>query len=116
MTSQLDSSPLEAASGTSSVRLTRERVRRLAECHVAGCTRQETAKALGVSPRTVTRWKKDPAVLKEFERLLNRGPETRALEKLDRLLDSADEKVALGAAQTLVRREMQRLAIGSGRR
>jgi hypothetical protein len=71
------------------------------------------ATALGFSPRTITRWKQDPAVLKESERLLNRGPETRALERLDRLLDSNDEKVALAAAQALVRREMQRLAITS---
>jgi hypothetical protein len=93
-----------------SVRLTRERIRQLAEYFIAGRTREETATALGVSPRTVTRWKKEPAVLAEVERLLNRGPETRALEKLERLLDSDDDKVALGAAQTLVRREMQRLA------
>jgi hypothetical protein len=116
MGSHLDSSFTEPPSGTSPARLTRDRVRRLAECLVAGCTRKETAKALEVSPRTVTRWKTDPAVQAEFERLLKRGPETRALEKLDRLLDSDDDKVALGAAQTLVRREMQRLAIANGRR
>jgi transcriptional regulator with XRE-family HTH domain len=99
-----------------SVRLTRERIRKLAESLIAGCTRKEAAEALGVSPRTVTRWNKDPAVLAEIERLLNRGPETRALERLERLLDSEDDKVALGAAQTLVRREMQRLAITFSRR
>jgi transcriptional regulator with XRE-family HTH domain len=116
MRSQLDSSPTEPPSGSLSVRLTRERIRQLAESLIAGCTRKEAAKALGVSPRTVTRWKKDPAVLAEIERLLNRGPETRALERLERLLDSDDDKVALGAAQTLVRREMQRLAITFSRR
>src|SRR5262245_46895868 len=116
MGSQLDSSPTEPPAGTSSVRLTRDRVRRLAELLIAGCTRKEIAKTLDVSPRTVTRWKQDPAVQAEYDRLLKRGPETRALEKLDRLLDSNDDKVALAAAQTLVRREMQRLAISSGRR
>lgn len=116
MSSQLEDSPSESPSGSSSVRLTRDRVRRLAEALVEGRTRKGTAAALGVSPRTVTRWKKNPAVVAEFERLLNRGPETRALEKLDRLLDSPDDKVALRAAEFLVRRDMQRLGINAGRR
>jgi len=110
MSADRDNRSTELPSGSASGRLTRERIRQLAEYLIAGRTRMETANALDVSPRTVSRWKKDPVVLAEVERLLKRGPETRALEKLERLLDSADDRVALGAAQTLVRREMQRLA------
>jgi FixJ family two-component response regulator len=90
--------------------LTPERITQLAEALLAGHTRKDTAKALNVSPRTVSRWKKNPSVLAEVDRLRERTPDTRAVDTLERLLDSVDEKVALKAAETLVRREMQRFA------
>ena len=74
--------------GKWSARLTPERIKQLAECLVAGRTRKETAEALGVSERTVSRWKKDPRVLAEVERLRNGASEIRAVQVLLELLDS----------------------------
>lgn len=95
-------SPPETYSGKWSARLTPERINQLAECLIAGRTRKETAQALGVSPRTVTRWKKDAGVLEEVERLRNRTNEAIAVDYLKRLAEHSDnERIVLGAAQAL---------------
>jgi MoxR-like ATPase len=108
MSSDLSSSPSEAPSGRWSARLSPERIKRLAECLIVGRTRAETAEALGVSPRTVTRWKKDARVLAEVERLRSRTIETRVEEVLQRLLKSDDERVVLGAVRETLRWKIQR--------
>jgi hypothetical protein len=91
--------------------LTPERITLLAECLTAGCSRTDTADALGVSPRTVTRWKTDPAVHAEVERLRNRTGETRARDVLLSLLDSRDESIALRASKEVLRLNIQRAAV-----
>lgn len=97
-------SPTEVQSGGSSVALTPERVRLLAACLVAGRSRTETAEALGVSPRSVSRWKKHPRVLAEVERARNSTIETRVLGVLEDLaFHSKDERIRLQAAQVVVR-------------
>ena len=96
------------SSGRFSVRLTPERIKHLAECLIAGRTRAETAEALGISVRTVSRWTKEPTVIAEVERLRNGTSETRAVDVLQRLLDSNDERVALAAAQAILRWKIQR--------
>ena len=84
--------------------LTPERIKVLTDCIVSGLTRKETAKVLGKSPRTVTRWKKDPRVVAEVERRRNSTILTRALAVLDDLqLHSADDRVRLQAAQAIAR-------------
>src|SRR5215475_7712452 len=88
---------------TVSRRLTPERITQLAECLIAGLTRAETAEVLRVSVRTVSRWKRDPAVHAEVDRLRNRTSETRAEDVLLRLQDSWDEKIALAAAKEVLR-------------
>ena len=96
---------------TVSRRLTPERITQLAGCIVAGLTRAETAEVLRVSVRTVSRWKKDPAVLAEVDRLRNRTSETRAEDVLLRLQDSWDEKIALAAAKEVLRLQIQRARV-----
>jgi predicted transcriptional regulator len=88
--------------------LTPERIKKMAECIVAGCSRQETADALGVSPRTVSRWKKDPRVIAEVDRLRSRTSETRVEDVLLRLLESDDERIRLMAARETLRWRIQR--------
>jgi hypothetical protein len=105
------SNPSETPSGRRSPGLTPERIRLLAECLIAGCTRTETADALEVSPRTVTRWKKDTAVRAEVERLRNRTGETRASDVLIASLDSWDERIALSAAKEILRLKIQRMPV-----
>jgi FixJ family two-component response regulator len=86
------------------VTLTPERVRLLAALLVAGRPRTEIADALDVSPRSVSRWKTDPRVLAEVERLRNATPVTRALAVLEDIaLHGENERNRLQAAQTLVR-------------
>jgi DNA-binding transcriptional regulator YdaS (Cro superfamily) len=86
------------------VALTPERVKLLAACLVAGRSRTETAEALGVSPRSVSRWKKHPRVLAEVERARSATIEIRALGVLEDLaFHSEDERTRLQAAQTIVR-------------
>ena len=101
MSSDPISSLTETTSGKWSGRLTPERIKQMAECLITGRTRQETADALGVSPRTVSRWKKDARVLAEVERLRNRASEAIAVDYLKSLLDSDNERIVLGAAQAL---------------
>ena len=111
MSSDLNSTATEASSGKWSGRLTPERIKQLAECLIAGRTRAETAKALGVSPRTVSRWKKDPTVLAEIERLRNRTGETRAADVLLGLLKSDDERIRLAASREIYRWKIQRAPV-----
>jgi FixJ family two-component response regulator len=99
MCSELSSSHPESSSAKWSKRLTPERIKVLAECLIGGRTRKETADMLGVSPRTVTRWKNDPTVVAEVDRLRSRTSETRAADVLVRLMDSLDERIALTAAR-----------------
>ena len=108
MSSDLSSSATEASSAKWSGRLTPERVKTLAECMIAGRTRAETADALGVSPRTVSRWKKNPAVVAEVDRLRSRTSETRVEDVLLRLLESDDERVRLMAVRETLRWKIQR--------
>jgi transcriptional regulator with XRE-family HTH domain len=111
MSSNLRSSATEMSSGKGSGRLTPERIKQLAECLIAGCTRAETAEALGVSPRTVSRWKKDPVVVAEVDRLRSRTNETRVEDVLLRLLKSDDERIVLGAAREIYRWKIQRAPV-----
>jgi transcriptional regulator with XRE-family HTH domain len=104
MGSDLRNSSTEASSGRWSGRLTPGRIEEVAEFLIAGRTRAEIARALDVSPRTVSRWKKDSAVLVEIERLRNRTSEDRAVDALEQLLETGSERMVLGAAQTLLRR------------
>ena len=108
MSSDLLSSPTETTSGKWSARLTPERIKQLAECLIAGRTRKETAEALGVSESSVSRWKKDPRVLAEVERLRNRTGETRAVDVLLDLLDSDSDAVRLAAVKEIFRLKIQR--------
>lgn len=85
----------------SQMSLTPERIKKVAECIVAGCSRKETAGALGVSPRTVTRYKKDREVIAEVDRLRSRTSETRVEDVLLRLLESDDERIRLMAVRDL---------------
>jgi Homeodomain-like domain len=104
MSADLSSSAAEVSSGKGSGGLTPERIKMLAECLIAGLTRVETAQLLNVSPRTVSRWKPDPAVAAEVDRLRGRTSEDRAVDALEHLLVSGSEKIVLGAAQVLLRR------------
>ena len=108
MTSDSISSSAETTSGRWSARLTPERIKQMAACLITGCTRQETADELRVSPRTVTRWKKDARVLAEVERLRNGANEIRAVDVLLELLDSVDDRVRLAAAREILQRKIQR--------
>ena len=108
MSSDNSNDHTEGSSSKWSKRLTPERVKVLAECLIAGRTRTETAEALRVSPRTVSRWKKDTRVLAEVERLRNRTDETRVEEVLQGLLESADDRVRLGAVRETLRWKIQR--------
>jgi hypothetical protein len=108
MSSDLIRSPTGTSSGKWSARLTPERIKQLAECLIAGRTRNETAEALGVSPRTVSRWKKDPAVVTEVDRLRSRTSETRVEDVLLRLLESDDERIRLMAVRETLRWKIQR--------
>lgn len=92
----------------SQMSLTPERIKKVAECIVAGCSRQETADALGVSPRTVTRYKKDRGVIAEVDRLRSRTSETRVEDVLLRLLESDDERIRLMAVRETLRWRIQR--------
>ena len=92
----------------SQMSLTPERIKKVAECIVAGCSRQETADVLGVSPRTISRWKKDPRVIAEVERLRSRASETRVEDVLLRLLGSDDERIRLMAVRETLRWRIQR--------
>jgi len=92
----------------SQMSLTPERIKKVAECIVAGCSRQETADVLGVSPRTISRWKKDPRVIAEVERLRSRASEARVEDVLLRLLESDDERIRLMAARETLRWRIQR--------
>jgi hypothetical protein len=103
MSTDLSNNPTQTLSGSVSSRLAPERITQLAECLIAGRTRAETAEILGVSVRTVSRWRK-ASVLDEVKRLRGRTHETRAIDVLQRLLESDDERIALGAAQELLRR------------
>ena len=94
-----------------SSRLTPERIKTLAECLIAGRTRNETAEALGVSPRTISRWKTDSAVLAEVARLRSRTSETRAEDVLQSLLDSDDERIRLMAVREIYRWKIQRAPV-----
>jgi hypothetical protein len=87
-----------------SARLTRAQITQLAECLIAGRSRQETAELLGISVRTVSRLKAAPAVLAEMERLQSRTNDVRATDALVRLLDSGDERISLESAKELLRR------------
>jgi hypothetical protein len=111
MSSDLNSSATEVSSAKWSGRLSPERVKTLAECLIAGHTRQEAADALRVSPRTVSRWKKSPAVVAEVERLRSRTNETRAADVLQRLLESGDERIRLAAARDVLRLQIQRVPV-----
>jgi predicted transcriptional regulator len=111
MSSDLSSSPSEVSSPTGSGRLTPERVKTLAECLIAGRTRAETADALGVSPRTVSRWKKSPVVQAEVNRLRSRENEPRVEDVLIRLLKSDDEHIRLMAVRETLRWEIQRARV-----
>ena len=92
----------------SQMSLTPERIKKVAECIVAGCSRQETADVLGVSPRTISRWKKDPRVIAEVERLRSRASEARVEDVLLRLLESDDERMRLMAVRETLRWRIQR--------
>ena len=84
--------------------LTPERVKPVAALLFEGRSRKEIAAALDVSPRTVSRWKNDPRVLAELERLRNATPATRALAVLEDIaLRGENERNRLQAAQTLLR-------------
>src|SRR5437879_486130 len=98
------SSPTETLSGSVSARLTPARATQLAECILAGRTRQEMAQLLGIAPRTASRWKKNPLVVTEVERIRNRSDEQRAAEILVRLTESDDERVALRACELVLQR------------
>jgi transcriptional regulator with XRE-family HTH domain len=93
------------------VTLTPERIKKVAECIVAGCSRQETADALGVSPRTISRWKKDARVIAEVDRLRTRANEPRVEDVLIRLLKSDDEHIRLMAVRETLRWEIQRARV-----
>ncbi len=90
--------------------LTPERRKKLAECIIAGCTRRETADALGVTARTVTRYKQDREVIAEVDRL-SRTSETRVEDVLLRLLESEDERVRLMAVRETLRWKIQRVPV-----
>lgn len=110
---QMRSDPIsslpERSSAKRHVRLTPDRIKQLAECVIAGRTREETAEALGgASKRSVSRWKKDARVLAEVERLRTRSSEIRVDDVLLRLLESDDERVVLGAAREIYRWQVQR--------
>src|SRR5207302_10637248 len=107
MSADVISSTGEMSAGRVSSGLPRERINQLAECLVAGRARKETAEALRVSVRTVSRWSKDPTVLAEVERLRNRTNEELAIDSLKHLLHSEHERIVLGAAQTLLRAKNQ---------
>jgi Homeodomain-like domain-containing protein len=108
MSSDLERSATEVSSAKWSSRLTPERIKTLAECLIGGRTRTEAADVLGVSPRTVSRWKKNPAVLAEVDRLRSRTSETRVEDVLLRLLESDDERVRLMAVRETLRWKIQR--------
>jgi predicted transcriptional regulator len=95
----------------SQMTLTPERIKKLAECIVAGCSRHEIADLLGVSPRTISRWKKDPRVIAEVERLRRRANEPRVEDVLIRLLQSDDEHIRLMAVRETLRWEIQRARV-----
>jgi hypothetical protein len=106
------SSDLSSASSvTWSGRLTPERVKTLGECVIEGRTRAETADALGVSPRTVSRWKKIPVVVAEVDRLRSRADEPRVEDVLIRLLKSDDEHIRLMAVREALRWEIQQARV-----
>jgi hypothetical protein len=107
MTTRL-SNPTEPLSGGLSGRLTPARITQLAECVLAGRTRQETASLLGISARTVSRWKKSPAVIAEVVRLTSRSDDVRAVDILLGLMGSDDERVALRAAELVLTHKIQR--------
>ena len=111
MSSDLKSSATEVSSAKWSSRLTPERIKTLAECLIAGRTRAEAADLLGVSPRTVSRWKKDPAVEAEVDRLRNRSGETRVADVLLGLLESDDDRIVLGAEREIYRWKIQRTPV-----
>lgn len=83
----------------------------MAECVIEGRTRTETAGALGVSPRTVSRWKKIPVVVAEVDRLRSRANEPRVEDVLIRLLKSDDEHIRLMAVRETLRWEIQRARV-----
>jgi hypothetical protein len=99
--------PTEAVPTRGSTRLSTHRVARLAECLIAGRTRQETADEIGASVSSVRRWSRSPLVLAEIERLTSQTNETRAVDVLVRLMDSDDDRVALAAATEVLRRGIQ---------
>jgi predicted transcriptional regulator len=88
--------------------LTPERIKKVAECIVAGCSRQETADTLNVSARTVTRYKKAREVIAEVDRLRSRASETRVEDVVLRLLESDDERIRLMAVRETLRWKIQR--------
>jgi hypothetical protein len=104
MTTRL-SNPTETLSGSLSARrLTPEVAEVLAQCLVEGRSRQSIADRLGVSVRTVSRWKASPLV----ERWRNRSDEVRAADVLLRLMECDDERVALRAAELVLTHKIQR--------
>ncbi|MGZ4314315.1 MAG: hypothetical protein ACXVRS_00630 [Gaiellaceae bacterium] len=68
------------------------------------------AQALEISPRTASRWKKNPLVIAEVERIRNRSDQQRAAEILVRLTESDDERVALRACELVLQRSIRRTA------
>ena len=97
------SSPTETLSDRLSARrLTPEVAEVLAQLLVAGWSRQSIADRLGVSVRTVSRWKVRPLVTAAEEHLRNRSDEEEAADVLLRLTRSPDERVALRAADLIL--------------
>jgi hypothetical protein len=105
---QCHRSATQAQSGGWCVMPTPEQITLLAACVIAGRSRTETAKMLGVSPRSVSRWNTDPRVLVEVERARDATIETRMIGVLEALAHHAeDERTRLHAAQSIVRWAIQ---------
>jgi hypothetical protein len=66
------------------------------------CTWEEIAETLGVPLRAVNRWRKDPALAAEVERLRDCMSQRRAVKRVARLLDSDDPGVVLEAVRQVL--------------
>jgi transcriptional regulator with XRE-family HTH domain len=86
-----------------------DHIRAIAEGEIAGLSRREIASKTGLTPRTISRYRRRPEVLAAVEQLRRLPRSERAQDVLVGLLASDSETIRLQAALGIVRYGVQRV-------